>query len=211
MSGKRVRCGCGEIFSVSPSSPTQSNAVGLSDDRFEIPDTWSFPTGPAAPIDESSILFQCSYGLVRRSAWWLLGASAIVGSILIPAGFFWNEGWTFSRTPIPPWAATLLFEAAGFGMLLLVAYMLAGYFLNGRRPQRVAVTATGVIVPKYKLATDELFLPWDQVRVRLWSGPISHLDFKRGQFRTIRLVSVQFPTDEDFQTLLAHLRKLEKL
>jgi hypothetical protein len=73
------------------------------------------------------------------------------------------------------------------------------------------VTEAGVILPKHKLSKQEIFLPWEQVRVKFWGGPVSNLDFKRGSFRTIRLVSAQFPSDEDFETFLEYFRERDKL
>jgi hypothetical protein len=200
MAGKQARCSCGHVFTIPSVPPPPALTAELSENPLH-----------AARVSDASILFQCKYGLVRPLMWWLMAVSAVVALVAIPAGFLWNEGWTFSRTPVPPWVATLLFEFVGVGMLLLTGYMLAAYILHRRYPQRVAVAETGVILPKYKLSTEEYFLPWDQVRVNHWGGPISNIDFKLGRLRTVRLVSVQFPTDKDFETFLNCLRQQGKL
>jgi hypothetical protein len=203
MAGKLAKCGCGEVITI-PSVPAPQSVP------FE-PATTSPTGGSAAQSDEDTILFQCNYGLVRPFMFWLAGATVVIALILIPAGIFWNEGWTLARAELPPWGATLIFELVGFGLLLLIAYNAAGYLLHRRNPQRVAVTATGVILPGLKVSTKEHFLPWDRVRVRIWGGPVNTLDFKSSLLRPIRLVSVQFPTDDDFETFLDHLREHEKL
>jgi hypothetical protein len=211
MAGKRAKCKCGEVLTI-PSVPApQPAAVEPSNDAWTAPAGTSPASGSATQSGDGEILFQCHYGLVRRSMWYLFGANFVIALILIPVGIFWNEGWSVARTPIPPWAATLLFEIVGFGLLLLVAYMLAGRFLHRDRPQRVAVTTAGVILPKNKVSSAEHFLPWAEVRVKLIGGPVENLDFKRGRLRTIRLVSIQFPTDEDFETFLGYLRERDKL
>ena len=74
-----------------------------------------------------------------------------------------------------------------------------------------AVTTAGVLVPKNKLSSAEHFLPWAEMRVKLIGGPVNNLDFQLGRLRTIRLVSIQFPTDRDFKTFLDYLRERGKL
>lgn len=211
MAGKLAKCSCGHILTI-PSVPAPPSMAAAPLNGMLTAPTAISPTGESAtPSREGSVLFQCNYGMVRPFLWWLLGANVIVALVLIPAGIFWNEGWSLARSPIPPWAATVLFEAVGFGLLFSVAYFVAGYLMHRQCPQRVAVTATGVILPKSKLSTKEHFLPWDQVRVKYWGGPVSNLDFKRGHLRTIRLVSIQFPTDDDFDTFVEYLRKNDKV
>jgi len=211
MAGKRAKCSCGEVITIPSVPDPQPVAVEPSNESLGAPATASPTGGSATGSGEDTILFQCNYGLVRPFMWWLFGASLIIALVLIPAGIFWNEGWSLGPSPLPPWGATLIFEGLGFTVLLANAYMGAGYFLHRKRPQRVAVTATGVILPGNKLSTKEHFLPWDQVRVKLLGGPVSNLDFKKNFLRPIRLVSVQFPTDDDFETFVDYLREHEKL
>ena len=105
----------------------------------------------------------------------------------------------------------MLFESVGIGQLLIIAYMVGGYFLNGMHPQRIAVTAAGVILPKNKLSTQELFIPWANVRVKHCGGPVQHLYFKRGFLRFSQVVSLQFPTNDDFEAFFNYLRERKKV
>ncbi len=211
MAGKRAKCGCGEVMTI-PAAPA---AELVAEDWINTPSA-TFAAGPIGGVASSAnageVLFECEYGLVRPSMWCLFGVTFVIALALIPIGIFWNDGWQLNiNAPLPPWLVMVICESLAIGLLLGIAYLLIGYFLNGRRPQRVAITAAGVILPKNKLSTEELFIPWARVKVKHWGGPADHLYFKHGFLRTSQITSVQFPTDEDFAEFFDHLRERDKV
>jgi len=168
-------------------------------------------SGHATQNRAGSILFQCNYGVLRTSMVWLLGINLITATFLIWAGIFWNTGWSINNAPLPPLATTILFELVGFGLWIGIVGFFVGYFIHRNKPQRVAVTTTGVIIPRSHWSTEERVLPWAEVKVKLTSGPMQQLRFMRGWWAYKVLVSTQFTTNSDFESLLGYLRKYGKL
>ncbi len=214
MAGKRAKCGCGEVMTIpaapltTAAAPSQPTADWL--DEPLATSTTSHAAGQ--PVDSTgTVVFQCEYGFIRRSMWLLLGVNVLIALVLIPAGFLWNDGWALNNVELPPWLAMVLFEFVALGQLALFGYTLAGYLRNRDQPQRVAITTAGVILPKGKLSNDELFIPWAQVKVKHRPGPADQLEFKRGALNANRLVSIQFRTNDDFETFARHLRERGKL
>ena len=75
------------------------------------------------------------------------------------------------------------------------------------RTQRVAVTSTAVIVPKGRLSSEEVTIPWNGMKGKHSCGPVDTIRFKSGMFSK-QLTSPFVATDEG---LLNYLRQQDKV
>lgn len=224
MAGKRAKCGCGQVITI-PALPVPQPAADdwLSGDFDPLSAPVAPSQGPLGGIHTPAsgrmgqtsagpILFQCPYGVVRPWFWGLMGLNLIIATFAIWAGFFWNTGWSINNVRLPPMAATVLFECLGFGMWSAMGWFLVGYFMHFNNPRRVAVTASAVIVPGGHWSTAERSIPWAGMSVRYMTfWPMQQLQFKQG-WRSLKvLVSAQFATDDDFETIVGYVRQHGKL
>lgn len=152
-----------------------------------------------------ALLFQCEYGRFQKRYWWLFGSVGVIGLIGIPVGIFFNEGWKFSIHPVEPWAVTMIVEIISAGVLLLFGYVVLLSWMRGHSPQRVALTANSLIVPKGALSRQEIVLPLTEIKTVVFNlGFVKQLQIKHGR-RKILLVSTMFPSDTDFDRLVSSL------
>lgn len=222
MAGKRAKCGCGQILAISAAAAPQ-----VADDDWLNQDLETAaartPTGNGTAVISPAtaspgqgqagggqIVWQCRYGAIRKFMWWLIGINMCTALFCIPAGFFWNEGWAINNAPLPPWGATLLFECVGFGILSFFIWMVGGHLLHRNNPQRVAVTTTGVLIPKGRWSSEEIAFSWNEMKVKHVSGPVDNIYFKRGVFSK-HLTSMFFADDDDFEAFVSHLRQHGKV
>jgi hypothetical protein len=224
MAGKRAKCSCGQVIDI-PTFPTQQPAADdwLSQNlgsptAFAGADSAPFggsqspASGSSGPSGAGPILFQSEYGIIRPWVYGLIAFWVIISLAAILAGLFWNRGWVVNNVRLSPLVATVLFELVGCSLLLLIVWFLSGYFIHLKHPQRVAVTASGVIVPAGHWSTAERFVRWtDMSAVFMSYGPIRQLQLKQGLRNVKVLVSLQFPTDDAFDRILGHARQHGKL
>ncbi|MBP88484.1 MAG: hypothetical protein CMJ64_17515 [Planctomycetaceae bacterium] len=216
LAGKRAKCGCGEIMTIPAAPVAEAAADDWLNESFDATTTAApasnllsggmrTPTsGQPAPSGAGPILFQCEYGIVRPWIFGLFGINLVTATFAIWAGIFWNKGWSMNNARLPPWSVTVMFEFVGWGLMIVIVSFFVGYFIRLNKPQRVAVTASGMIIPENNWSVGERLIPWAEATVKLMSfGPIRQLQFKQG-WRSLKvLVSSQFPSETTSTRFLA--------
>lgn len=151
------------------------------------------------------VLFQSSYGVFQKKYWWLFGVVAVIGVVGVPVGIFFNTGWKMGNRPMEPWSVTMIVEIVAVGCLSMTGYIALATWRRRTSPQRVAVTRSGLIVPKGAFSNAELVLPFGQIETTVFNaGIVKQLQIKQGG-KKILLVSALFPSDADFDRLVSHL------
>jgi hypothetical protein len=156
-------------------------------------------------IRSADVKYETVYGGFRGPFAWLGGVVFVIGIVGIPVGIFANEGCVLNNHPLEPWAATLIVEVFAVGALLTAVYMTALTWYSRKSPQRIAVTAETLVVPKGAFSKAELVLPFDEIRTSVFDvGFVKQLQIRHGR-KKILLTSARFSSDDDFAQLVGHL------
>lgn len=194
LAGKRAKCSCGQILTI----PAADNTAAPPDDLAGV---------SPQPQSSAAVIVEYRYGEPQRKFWILMAGSWFFGIGGIPMTLFGSEGWGIGRAPLPTWCMMMVFGLLTLIFLSLAIYYTGSYFFQRKHPQRVAVTATGMIVPKGRFSTAEHVIPFSEMRLKIaQAGPFLITNVKHSKGRT-QLHSGLFPSDEAAETFAEHLQE----
>lgn len=152
-----------------------------------------------------SVLFETQYGVFQPAYLWLLPALAVLGLLGVPIGLFWNTGWRLGVQPLEPWQVTVIVEIFAVSALILAGVLTTATIIRRKSPQRVALTATTLIVPKGMFSQAERELPRSEIDVKVFDvGFVKQLQIMHKR-RKILLSSAMFRSTADFDQLASLL------
>jgi hypothetical protein len=151
------------------------------------------------------IVFQCPYGGFRSNYVWAFNIVGFIGLIAVPIGIFANTGWTAGGHPLEPWTATLIIEIFAAAAISVAVFAQLASWRHRQSPRRIAVTRSAILVPQGLFWTNELELPFAEIKVTVFDvGIVKQLQIMHGR-KKILLTSARFVSDADFDALVNHL------